>query len=211
MSEDVVKVRMSRDLVEQFWARPADGARVTVDWGEPDAEGFHEPVFTRHDDDRLVPAAALAEREETIRLLRARVALLRARVALVERREVAALAEREALDVRVSDALAGIVDGSGMYTRGYLTGRADALAEREALDVRYVVDRCRQRLAGAGADIITLRLATEDADRIAAIDRLKAHLDEIDRILTAALAETPEAAMTESYAGGKDGSEAAPR
>ncbi len=58
MTDDIVKVRMSRELVERFWARTDDGARVTVEWGEPDAEGFHEPIFTRHDDDKLVPPAA---------------------------------------------------------------------------------------------------------------------------------------------------------
>ena len=53
MSERYRKICVSSEVIESGFVRTWDGAAITVEWGEPDAEGFYEPVFTRHDDDRL--------------------------------------------------------------------------------------------------------------------------------------------------------------
>lgn len=44
------KVLMSPDLMVQM-AEAASGRRVTVRWGEPDADGFYTPTITTHEDD----------------------------------------------------------------------------------------------------------------------------------------------------------------
>jgi hypothetical protein len=54
MSRDIVNVRMERVVWEMMAFRTDEGYRVTVDWGEPDEEGFHNPTFTMHSDDRLI-------------------------------------------------------------------------------------------------------------------------------------------------------------
>ena len=61
--QGIVRLRMSREIVEKFWMRADDGRRVTVEWGEPDAEGFYDPVFTASDDPdwTLVPRVATAD------------------------------------------------------------------------------------------------------------------------------------------------------
>ena len=48
-----VKVLMSRELMEKWASRDSEGRLLTWSWGEPDADGFHTPVITTHDDDRL--------------------------------------------------------------------------------------------------------------------------------------------------------------
>lgn len=50
-------VRVSTDLLSQFGTRTERGERITAEWGEPDAEGVYEPVFTVHADDRLCSGA----------------------------------------------------------------------------------------------------------------------------------------------------------
>lgn len=39
------------DLLVQLVADANPGARFTVDWGEPNQEGYYEPSFTRHTED----------------------------------------------------------------------------------------------------------------------------------------------------------------
>lgn len=51
--ESTVKVFMAPELMEQWASRDIEGRRLTWDWGEPDAYGFHTPTVTTHDDDRL--------------------------------------------------------------------------------------------------------------------------------------------------------------
>ena len=43
--EDVIKVRMTRQFVEQLFTRDADGNKLTVVWGEPDEDGFYVPTI----------------------------------------------------------------------------------------------------------------------------------------------------------------------
>jgi hypothetical protein len=43
----------SENLLEQFGTRTERGERITAAWGEPTADGWYEPVFTVHTDDRL--------------------------------------------------------------------------------------------------------------------------------------------------------------
>jgi len=45
-----IKVRMTRELVEELFVRTADGRAISIDFGEPDAEGFHEPVLHTSED-----------------------------------------------------------------------------------------------------------------------------------------------------------------
>ena len=55
------KVRVSPELMAEWthW-RTLDGALVTCSWGEPDAEGYFEPVFTRRPDGWLAQKEAEA-------------------------------------------------------------------------------------------------------------------------------------------------------
>lgn len=65
--------------------------------------------------------------------------------------------------------------------------RLDAISSRDdgLLDI---VDRCRQHIAGLGADLSTIKAReVTSAERDAAADRAYAHLKGIDDILTAAL------------------------
>lgn len=48
------KVRISPELMTQWASRDSYGNRVYVDWGEPDSEGFYEPVFSVHLDENIV-------------------------------------------------------------------------------------------------------------------------------------------------------------
>ena len=48
-------IRAVPEVLEQWGTRTERGERITVEWGEPDAEGIYEPVFTAHTDDRLEP------------------------------------------------------------------------------------------------------------------------------------------------------------
>jgi len=43
------RVLMSPDLMVEL-AEAASGRRVTVDWGEPDTEGFYSPAITTHEE-----------------------------------------------------------------------------------------------------------------------------------------------------------------
>ena len=55
-------VWVAEGVFEQYAARTAECSPVTVEWGEPDADGFYSPVFTEHpepaplDVDRLADA-----------------------------------------------------------------------------------------------------------------------------------------------------------
>ena len=46
----MIPIRVSPEVLEEW----AFAFRATVELGEPDADGFYEPVFTRHE--RWVPA-----------------------------------------------------------------------------------------------------------------------------------------------------------
>ena len=49
------------DLLSTWGTRTNDGARLTAEWGKPDADGIYEPMFTRHDEGAvLVTEASLA-------------------------------------------------------------------------------------------------------------------------------------------------------
>ena len=41
-------VWVAEGVFEQYAARTAECSPVTVEWGEPDADGFYSPVFTEH-------------------------------------------------------------------------------------------------------------------------------------------------------------------
>jgi len=41
-------VRCSIDLLATWGTRTEQGEEITVEWGEPDADGIYEPVFTIH-------------------------------------------------------------------------------------------------------------------------------------------------------------------
>lgn len=43
----------SEDLLEHFGTRTERGERITAEWGEPSSEGWYEPTFTVHADDRI--------------------------------------------------------------------------------------------------------------------------------------------------------------
>lgn len=62
-----IAVWVSENFVENYVARSLDGRfRITMELGEPDDQGVHCPVFTRHDDPLPVFAerdAAIAERD----------------------------------------------------------------------------------------------------------------------------------------------------
>lgn len=38
----------SENLLEYWGTRTEDGSRITVEWGEPDENGWYAPVFTKH-------------------------------------------------------------------------------------------------------------------------------------------------------------------
>lgn len=59
MSDDTTprKVLVSPVLMREWATRDAHCNRISVEWGEPDAEGFYEPVFTTHMTDN--PTTAL--------------------------------------------------------------------------------------------------------------------------------------------------------
>lgn len=59
-----VLVRISPEVIAKFWARTRDGTRTTIEWGEPDAEGFHNPIFTVDPNDNIVDAALATLRAE---------------------------------------------------------------------------------------------------------------------------------------------------
>jgi len=55
MSEQAFrKVRMSPEFMEQFFVRDSEGNRVSVEWGEPDADGFYVPIFSVDYEDNIV-------------------------------------------------------------------------------------------------------------------------------------------------------------
>lgn len=65
--EGTVKVLMTPEVMEQMWSRDHLGRRVTIDWGEPDEAGFHEPTLSVALDD---PAAQDLADGQALRLLR---------------------------------------------------------------------------------------------------------------------------------------------
>jgi len=55
--ERTVSIRISRELLEQAMERglrDVDCNRLTIEVGEPDAEGFRDVTITRHPEDNLV-------------------------------------------------------------------------------------------------------------------------------------------------------------
>ena len=57
-----VKVRMTQEAIEHLFTRDHLGNRLSIAWGEPDAEGFHEPIISVDYTDNLVTAALTALR-----------------------------------------------------------------------------------------------------------------------------------------------------
>ncbi len=57
------KVRMAEELTEQLFTRDADGNRLRIEWGEPDAEGFYCPIISvdRTDNPLAASKEALAD------------------------------------------------------------------------------------------------------------------------------------------------------
>ena len=49
-----LKVRVSREFLEDYFTRDVCGNRLSIDVGEPDDEGFYTPVITVHYDDNLL-------------------------------------------------------------------------------------------------------------------------------------------------------------
>lgn len=47
-------IRASEELIPQWGTRTNDGRRITAEWGEPDAEGIYEPIFTVTDDGMVI-------------------------------------------------------------------------------------------------------------------------------------------------------------
>jgi len=43
----------SENLLEQFGTRTERGERITAEWGDPSPQGWYEPRFTAHTDDRI--------------------------------------------------------------------------------------------------------------------------------------------------------------
>lgn len=61
-------ILVSDDFAEFFRARTDTGARLSVVWGEPDAEGFYVPTLTATDDGKMVvDRAVIREIRETLR------------------------------------------------------------------------------------------------------------------------------------------------
>ena len=54
---DPRKVRISPVVMAEMATRDNDGNRLHVDWGEPDADGFYDPVISVDYTDTLQPAA----------------------------------------------------------------------------------------------------------------------------------------------------------
>lgn len=52
--EEVIKVRMSKDLAEHLFTRDDKGNKLTVEWGEPDEEGFYNPIIHIDYDDNIL-------------------------------------------------------------------------------------------------------------------------------------------------------------
>ena len=44
-------VLFSEGLMERMFTRTEDGRRLTIEWGEPDADGFYTPRFTASEDE----------------------------------------------------------------------------------------------------------------------------------------------------------------
>ena len=52
-------IRVSKEFAELCWTRDDKCNRISIEWGEPDRDGFHTPVFTTHyEDNPLVEAEA---------------------------------------------------------------------------------------------------------------------------------------------------------
>ena len=55
MIEDTYrKIKMSPELMDQLATRDIDGNLLTVDWGEPDDEGFYCPTISVDYDDNIL-------------------------------------------------------------------------------------------------------------------------------------------------------------
>lgn len=48
------KMRVSPEAMEQWFSRDSQGRRVHVEWGEPDDEGFYDPVFSVYKGDPVL-------------------------------------------------------------------------------------------------------------------------------------------------------------
>lgn len=111
---------------------------------------------------------------------------------------------------RLADLEVEQVESTGPRVKIKQYGQIKALAEKEIARVENearsqvspawkalhghggIVDQCRQRLAGAGADLLTLSYPNLMPDqRAGARARLEAHLNEIDHILTESLSTYP--------------------
>ena len=57
-----VKVRVSPDLLEQFFTRDAEGNRLRLEMGDPDEEGFYTPTITVDRTDRFCDGCKFDER-----------------------------------------------------------------------------------------------------------------------------------------------------
>ena len=54
-------VWVAEGVFEQYAARTAECSPVTVEWGEPDADGFYSPVFTEHPEPAPLDVERLAD------------------------------------------------------------------------------------------------------------------------------------------------------
>jgi hypothetical protein len=54
IEDDSILIRVAPDLLSQIGTRTDDGFAITVEVGEPDAEGVYDPVFFAKDDGHVM-------------------------------------------------------------------------------------------------------------------------------------------------------------
>lgn len=49
MTDEIIKLRIGKQLFEAMVTQASYPTPVTIEWGEPDDEGFYEPIVYTHD------------------------------------------------------------------------------------------------------------------------------------------------------------------
>jgi len=62
-STGIMKVRMTKEFAEQIFVRDGEGNKLSVEWGEPDADGFYNPTCLVDYEDNII--AQLKDEIET--------------------------------------------------------------------------------------------------------------------------------------------------
>lgn len=61
--DEIMKVRMTKEFMEQLFVRDSEGNKLSVEWGEEDKEGFYCPTISVDYDDNIVAQFEAALKE----------------------------------------------------------------------------------------------------------------------------------------------------